>query len=412
MTSEAALRRRGDTLSWLEASGSPEWFQALRPEGIPDQVDVILITHPRFPEDLSCFFPWAEQLTTAEQERLLRCLRPLLLETVVMPGLTAGMMFLPVHAGDILNPRRTPIARQILLQDAFPMAARYGAKVVCLGGLNGALSRYGHRLTPLARGLGIDVTIGHSITVICVWETLVSALRQLGRTLAAQTVSLVGVGGIGEGLLNLMALRRQWPARLILVDRPRQQGRIRQALSALNVPAHCRVELVDAPAGQALPAEHRAYDADAILTATSQADVIDMAHVRPGTVLVDDSQPHCWSREAAWQRVQSQQDIVPCDTGLVDCTSLEWFSRFNFGFAGERARSTAWSCLVEGLLKGLDPTLPCTLGHPDTQTLAAWDEAFGRFGLAPAPLQCGGHELPMADLRRHFEAADFRSGSA
>ncbi|RMF14504.1 MAG: hypothetical protein D6758_11420 [Gammaproteobacteria bacterium] len=413
MQDKKACIARGESLSWLDAAGSPEWFYTLKPDVVPDQIDVILITHPRSPADLTCFFPWADRLDEADQDQLLRCLRPLLLEVVRIPGLTAGMMFLPVHAGDMLNPRRTPVARHILMNEAFPLATRFGAKVVCLGGLNGALSRYGKRLLPLARGTGTEITIGHSVTVVCVWETVLKALAETGQHWRSRSVALIGMGGIGEGLLNLMALRGQWPGRLMLVDRPRQRGRMEQLVRDMRIPASCPVNIVEAPPGEALPFDHPAYSADVLVTATSQANVIDIDDVRPGTILVDDSQPHCWSREAARKRVLERGDILPCDTGLVDCSALHWFSRFDFGFAGdEEARTVAWSCLVEGLLKGLDPSLPCTLGHPDRTTLMAWDEAFHRCGLRPAPLQCGGLMLPVAAIREQFRVLDLRSGIA
>jgi hypothetical protein len=96
---------------------------------------------------------------------------------------------------------------------------------------------------------------------------------------------------------------------------------------------------------------------------------------------------------------------VPCEAGLIDCASIGYRSQFPFDFADQDARgtsSTSWSCLAEGLLRIVEPSLPPTVGEPTIDNLIRYNEAFEKVGFKIPPLQCGAHRLPVDVFRQYF----------
>jgi hypothetical protein len=59
------------------------------------------------------------------------------------------------------------------------------------------------------------------------------------------------------------------------------------------------------------------YAASLILGATNTADVLDIAQVQSGTLIVDDSSPRCFASEAALQRLHTHGDILFTEGGVL-----------------------------------------------------------------------------------------------
>jgi hypothetical protein len=127
-----------------------------------------------------------------------------------------------------------------------------------------------------------------------------------------------------------------------------------------------RIELTDRT--RQLVAGTGCYDARFLISAVSTPDVIDIDRVAPRTVLVDDGQPNCWSRGAAWRRVGRFADIAPCEAGLVDVSSLNYWSYFPFQFAplirrlARPWRGAVWPKVLSGR-GSVDCARPDPAGH-------------------------------------------------
>jgi hypothetical protein len=66
------------------------------------------------------------------------------------------------------------------------------------------------------------------------------------------------------------------------------------------------------------PGDHRDfYDATVIVGATNVENVIDVSRLAPGTLVVDDSWPHCLNGPAALARFREQGDILLTEGGFV-----------------------------------------------------------------------------------------------
>ncbi len=374
---------------WQEANGG-------------GSLDVVLLTHPRDEGDAPRLFPFLERLEHFEVRDLQRHLKPMFGEIVETGSVSVGIMFLPFFANDLMMPEGRRRAQEILRDDAIRMASAAGARVLCLGGLTGALSLYGRKLVEPAGQLGMTLTTGHALTAVGVHRIYREALTRLEREPGTQRLTVLGMGSIGRAFTELVAAGDDLPREMVLVDRPQAVGKLAQLAEELSartgVPTS--FEVTDG-LGQLAPGS-ACYATDVLVSAVSTAYVVDVDQVAPGTVLIDDSQPYCWDRAKAWRRVEEQADIVPCDAGLVDCASIGYRSRFPFDFAGtdaEGASSTAWTCQTEGMLLALDDSLPRTIGEPPIETILAYQDAFTRNGLGIPALQCGPNPLPLDAIR-------------
>ena len=219
---------------------------------------------------------------------------------------------------------------------------------------------------------------------------------------SSRTMAILGLGSIGAAFAELLVRSDVMPEQLVLIDTPNRQDHVARFAQRLRSLTDVPIAVESTLTGGVVPPDSASYSSSFLITAVSTPYAIDISRVPPGTILIDDSQPYCWSRTDAWERCVTEQDIAPCEAGLVDCSSIGYRSYFPFDFADEDASGcshTSWSCLAEGLLLALQPTLPRTLGEPDVHTLELYNQAFDDLGFGVPALQCGKNKLRIADLK-------------
>lgn len=386
--------------SFFGPSAQREWMT----HGNRRPLDVALITHPRDAADVARLFPWADSLNAAGLADLLGCLQPVYGEIIEAREINVGIIFLPILAQDMIDPRKRASSRKCLELQGLAKAAELGARHVCLGGLTGALSNYGRRISARAQALGIALTTGHAATAVSIVRQYDEALRQSGIAPDDATVAILGVGSVGAGVGRLFAhsARVSRPRRIVLVDTAAQQYRLQSLAAEIVGTAGIPVSIERLETRGTLPPDSRCYrDANVVISAVSTAYVLDPERAAPGTILIDDSQPYCWARGAAYERMQRCGDILPCDAGLVDSSALGYRSCFPFDFADDvgQGSTISWSCLAEGMLRVRYPGLPGNIGEAEPAQLLAYERAFDEAGLAIPPLQCGRERLDVAQFR-------------
>ena len=389
---------------WLGPASLSDWQADREARGLPTRLDVILLTHPRDEQDLPQMYPWTAELSKADRRAFTHHLEPVFGEIIETPRLAIGLLFLPRFADELVDPRTRAACRNYLEDAGLAAVRAAGARVVCLGGLLGALTGYGRRLAGFAAEHDVIITTGHSMTATSVLATYARAVAELELDPSGARMAVLGVGSIGAAFAHLLARQPTRPRTLVLIDKPERATRVEVLASQLRLSGLAvSVELTSRD-GQ-LGAGSACYDAEYVVSATSTPNVIDVDRVAPGSVLIDDSQPNCWSREAAWQRVRRAEDVAPCEAGLINAGSIGYCSTFPFFLAeidGSRASPVTWCCLAEALLLALDPSLPPTVGEPTPVALERHSAAFARAGFGPGRLQCGRHFLPVERLRESF----------
>ncbi|WP_066366924.1 hybrid non-ribosomal peptide synthetase/type I polyketide synthase [Herbidospora mongoliensis] len=263
----------------------------------------------------------------------------------------SGFICLPLFADELAS---TPdLASRTV--EAVDYAATLGARTVSLAGMIPSLTGYGF---DVARKTRVPVTTGHAATAVSVVLTVRAALA--GRSLRDLTVAFVGLGSIGRSSLRLLLAVEDRPKRLLLCDNAAR-------LDGLHPDAEiCDIDAV--------------YEADLIVTAvSSHGIVVDVDRLRPGTIVVDDSFPHCFDVAKALAR----EDVMVVGGGLLSMAGIE--RRLAEDVPAPWIPGTIASCRLESLID-----LPVVHGlvEPD-QALAYW-RAITAAGVHAAPLHLAG----------------------
>ncbi|MFE0918959.1 amino acid adenylation domain-containing protein [Streptomyces nigra] len=346
--------------------------------------------------------------------------RARLLERTGTPLGTTGFVALPLFA-DELAAAGDLAARTAR---AVEQAAALGARCVSLAGTIPALTGYGFDVLREA-GTDTAITTGHATTTVAVVKTVHAALDATGGRLDRLSLAVVGCGSIGTSSLRLLlATSPRPPARLVLCDLPGSTPRLRRLAAELQETyPQLPVRIVES--GPGLP--DAVYASELIVTAVSGASaLVDVDRLRPGTVLVDDSFPHCFDTARALERMDARGDVLVVGGGLLDVGAdrprlAEGLPDVAAtGFAGRSGiPGTLASCRLESLLhahRATDPArdpgcLPLTHGLVDpSRALAYWD-AVEAAGVSAAPLHLLGQELSAARFRAPDAPAPDRAGS-
>src|SRR5206468_5122106 len=59
------------------------------------------------------------------------------------------------------------------------------------------------------------------------------------------------------------------------------------------------------------------YESSLLVGATNVPDILDVDRLAPGTLMVDDSSPHCFRPDRAVRRLRERQDILFTEGGLL-----------------------------------------------------------------------------------------------
>jgi hypothetical protein len=235
----------------------------------------------------------------------------LILET---PLGSVGIFMLPLTTAKV-NPGEPTLLP--LLLDGVAHASACGARCVALTGLIPSATGYGTTIKEVcaSRGNLASLTTGHATTIAAVVLNLEALLCAAGRDMEDETVMSYGIGSIGLGALELMLDVLPHPAELHLCDPYRSEQFFTELEETLREKHSYegRISFVR-PDGNSTD---DIYRASVIVGATNVENVIDVARLAPGTLVVDDSWPHCMNGMAALERFENKNDILYTEGGFV-----------------------------------------------------------------------------------------------
>jgi acyl carrier protein len=308
-----------------------------------------------------------------------------------------GLWLVPLLDHELIGAQPAVCTR---VRETVSAAVSCGARGVALTGLLASSTDYGRCVGELSGSVAL--TTGHAATAAAVLLTLRALLRSTGRTLKHERLAVLGVGSIGRAVLELVLQRLPHPEAIVLCDLPSRRERLEvlaRQLVARGTRAAIEIVTAGGTPGSSL------YSASVILGATSVADVLDIARLRPGTLVVDDSAPHCFSPADAIARMSAQRDIVACEAGSICAPSSIECSVFADEPLGAPAlheldqffgvdEREIMACTLAALLPQTVPGLAPTLGEPSVESSVAHVEAFARLGIAHATPRLGATPLP------------------
>ena len=305
--------------------------------------------------------------------------------------------------------------------DAVNMARQVGARTVALAGLLPSATGYGQAVI---RAIGNRqdlprISTGHATTTSTVVMAIERSLRAGGRELSGERVGFIGLGSIGASTLRLMLQCLPHPQDIVLCD---VYGK-RDVLASLQREIveqygfRGPVEVVTSSTG--VPATM--YTATLIVAATNAPDVLDILRVPPGTIIVDDSAPHCFDPALARQRFRTHADILFTEGGILHSPEpihqlLYWHPEWAQVMQPAREESAVppspfeiTGCVLSGLLSSRFEELQPTIGMVDAPSCLQHYAALCKLGLQAAPLHCQDYVLPedlIADFRGRVAVTD------
>ena len=314
---------------------------------------------------------------------------------------------LPLLRSELYDEKEALVASIV---DAMELSRRIGARTVSLTGLLPSATDYGQAVARAIAGrsdLPI-VTTGHATTVSAVVMAVERALREGGQDLARESVAFLGVGSIGYATLRLMLSVLPHPRRILLCDVFGKRAWLDQVAREVVGDLGFKGRVAVAAPGPEMPPE--IYESGVIVGATNVADILSIGAVRSGTVIVDDSAPHCFAAADAIRRFEAERDVLFTEGGVVQLPRpwrhlrylphrVERMLRPDFVEAMlNRDPFHLGSCVLSSLLSAGGEGLVPTLGLPDEASCLEHYRGLRRLDCGAATLHCEGYVLPRPEI--------------
>lgn len=317
-------------------------------------------------------------------------------------GRIAGLT-LPIFEDELYSDQHKLVQ---LVIEALEMAGRAGAKTVSLTGLIPSATDYGRAIAQAIEGRNDlpKITTGHATTCSTVVLTIKKILEVSQRSLEQEKVAFIGLGSIGISTLRLMLKTLPHPESIILCDIYSKLNFIESVQQELMNAYGFQGQIQIATSASELPPE--IYDATLIIGATNVPDILDIKLLKPGTLIVDDSGPHCFSSEQAIKRFEEHKDILFTEGGVLQATHPiktvlylpEWIKNnltedlWESDFKPTNPHNIT-GCVLSSLLSSRFDDMKPTVGLVDVETCVQHYQGLERLGFQAADLHCEGYVL-------------------
>jgi acyl carrier protein len=313
---------------------------------------------------------------------------------------TVGIVMLPVRSNALF---RDPQSLQSILS-AVELADSRGAQCVSLTGLIPSATDYGRRIEGMRRQRGGGkclLTTGHATTTAAVVLNLQNMLEVAGQALADEPLAVLGLGSIGQSCLRLMLEVLPHPRELVLCDLYAREEVLESVAAAVRQEQGYRGPLRIVRSQGRVPQE--VYEAGTILAAVSVPGVLEVARLRPGTILADDSYPPAVNLADAVRRAERDGDLLFSNVGMLRLAApiretvtiptgseavLEQFGVAAFREEVVRDPYELTACVLSSLLTGRYEGFEPTLGLAGVLDLVSHYRSLEALSITAASLQC------------------------
>lgn len=290
------------------------------------------IIHPISARDLARKYPLAQFFPDSAIETFLRIKKPMVVSEITGIRSKTGAETQGWFIGCPLTPRQ--MTQTMPLEQVYDrivrcaeIATELGAEIIGLGAFTSVVGDGG---VTIANRSKIAVTTGNSYTVATAIQGTEKACQLLEVSVKDATLAVVGAtGSIGKTCAEILG--RDF-GRTILVGR--DEARTKSFAEKLGF-------------GEATTDVRSIRDADAVITVTSSSDsdVIQPEHLKPGAVVCDVARP----RDVSVRLAKERRDVLVIEGGVVRVPGDVDF-HFDFGFPPK----TAYACMSETMMLALD----------------------------------------------------------
>ena len=204
-----------------------------------------------------------------------------------------------------------------ILTNGLDFAKKFGSKMVSLTGLLPSATNYGKLLVnKINKNMFYPViTTGHAATSTAIVLTIENLLENTNRNFSDEVLGVIGLGSIGFSALKLMLSILPHPKEIILCDLYNKNKLLEEARYEIESRYGFRGKIISTPS--LLKAPLAFYQSSFILGAVNIPDIIEVEKLKPNTIIVDDSAPHCFNVEKAINRLNTKSDILFTEGGIL-----------------------------------------------------------------------------------------------
>lgn len=228
-----------------------------------------------------------------------------------------ALLLLPRTSAEIYDKKGDTSFVDVIIE-ALEMAGRIGARTVSLTGLIPSATDYGNAINKaiIERSDLPQITTGHATTCATVVLAIKRILQESKRNITKERIGFLGLGSIGLSSLRLMLKILPHPSEILLCDIYHKQNVLEDIREEIINQLDFRGEIrIIASQNETAPAA--IYESSLIVGATNVPNILDINKLKPGTMIVDDSSPHCFAPETAIQRFEEQADILFTEGGVT-----------------------------------------------------------------------------------------------
>jgi ubiquinone/menaquinone biosynthesis C-methylase UbiE/acyl carrier protein len=327
-----------------------------------------------------------------------------------------GLLLIPRFDSQIYQ---DPDDLLVVLGEALRTAGRLGASTVSLTGLLPSATDYGLALRRTVADAHLpQITTGHATTTSAVVLAVQHILAEAGRDLTRERVGFVGLGSVGTAALRTLLCRLPHPAEIRLCDVYSKRAALAELRRELTQelgyrgPVHVLEARGSVPAGL--------YASSLLIGATNVPDILDVDRLAPGTLLVDDSSPHCFRLDRAARRLRDQHDFLFTEGGVLRAPQpLRQTIYVPAGLEQVMPAVPAelfancdphhiTGCVLSGLLSARQADLPPTVGPVSPDACLDHCRALERLDFRAAGLHCEGYAVDgdsVREFRRRYGGA-------
>ncbi|MBN2853006.1 MAG: amino acid adenylation domain-containing protein [Clostridia bacterium] len=266
------------------------------------QIDSAAITY--IPEDIAGLFKTYKE--------------PILFNYIETASGRIGLFSIPISSKDLYSSKELLLT---LCLKAVQKAQKLGAKAVSLTGLIPSATSYGHDLVDKLEknSINIDITTGHATTASAVVLSINRLLESCNRDLSKEKVAIIGLGSVGIAVTRLLLATNPHPRSITLCDIYQKSDFLSQFKSELQNKFHFKNDIyIELSNEMNIP--EKIYDATLIIGATNIPNILEVRKLKPGTLIIDDSGPHCFSTEDAIKRLKEKRDVLFTEGGVLEST--------------------------------------------------------------------------------------------
>lgn len=320
--------------------------------------------------------------------------RPLLYQYIKTSMGNIGLFVLPMEWTDLYRENERLVT---LCIETIHRAEELGARVVSLTGLIPSATKYGKDIYESLES-HVKVTTGHATTASSVILSLDRLLSESARDIRKEKITILGMGSVGTAVTELLLQIYPYINEITLCDLDKNQHRLIEYRDRLQNLYKGNINIL--LNRDKIP--NQVYESSLIIGATNVPDIIDVNLLKPGTMIIDDSGPHCFSKKQAVERLNKQNDILFTEGGVIKSqnkinkytyipkkfSEIEKYRRHFF--CNEEITGCILSSLLTAKLAILSPTLGIVHYHESVKHYYA----LKNHGFIGADLHCDDFTIP------------------